>query len=57
MKNSYDCPRCGEEILVDPNQDAVKCEGCQTQLKVEADAELIDGSWKDRTSLIPIKTA
>jgi len=42
---------------VDPNQDAVKCEGCQTQLKVEADAELIDGSWKDRTSLIPIKTA
>jgi len=51
----YDCPNCGEEIFIDHSQPPVEvqCVCCKEQFTVDVDAELVDGDWKDRTSLIP----
>ena len=53
--HEYPCPNCDEEVVVEDNskKELVSCPNCHLLLLVDRDGEFIDGSWHDRTSLIP----
>ncbi len=50
----YDCPVCEELVEVPYHEnDAIQCPHCKHNLQVNRDADLVDGSWKDLTTLTP----
>jgi uncharacterized protein YlaI len=51
MVKEYICPVCKDEIEVDTNENNLKCLSCNALLRVDTDAEFLDGSWHDRTTL------
>ena len=56
MYNSheYECPNpdCGKMIEVpDTEDEAVHCKHCNLNLQVNRDADLVDGEWKECTTL------
>jgi endogenous inhibitor of DNA gyrase (YacG/DUF329 family) len=53
---TYDCPRCGREIEVEPGDKLLFCPDCGKLLEVDHDAEFVDGSWRDLTKLVERKT-
>lgn len=48
--DTRDCPVCGDTMT---KEVLYSCENCQTQYRIDHDAEFIDGSWRDRSVLIP----
>lgn len=50
------CPNCDVEIEFEPNAEKVVCSDCKTEFDRDIDAEFVDGSWKDRSTLTPTKT-
>ena len=48
----YDCPVCRESIEVpDHETEAVHCNACDHNARVNRDAEFVDGMWRDLTTL------
>jgi transcription elongation factor Elf1 len=50
----YPCPYCEDEVEVSDNDCTVECKSCGSSLRVDRDAEQIDGRWKDLTTLTEI---
>lgn len=48
-----ECPVCGEWIDLHEFAVQTDCPTCQTHLIVDHDADFRDGSWHDKTKLIP----
>lgn len=55
MTLSRSCPKCDHEILFHMNAPTTQCQNCGASFKVENDADFVDGSWRDLTSLVLIK--
>ena len=53
MTRDYQCPKCGEWLVVAAHNTQVKCSHCKTLLAVEPDADFVNGLWHDLTQLIP----
>lgn len=54
MNPSYECPVCEEwvEILPTTPKDDFLCPWCQQRLRLDADAEFVNGSWRDLSKLV-----
>lgn len=49
--NYYECPECGDDVLVHEEDKTVVCNECHTELGVDRDAEYDNERWKDLTHL------
>lgn len=47
----YACPVCDDEFETDGNETIINCPSCGSHLKIDYDAEFIDGMWRDRTTI------
>jgi hypothetical protein len=52
MSRPYDCPQCGAEIEFAPEDRLRFCGDCGALLELDADAEFIDGMWRDLPKVI-----
>jgi hypothetical protein len=54
MNPKYEAPCCGEwiEILPTTDKDNMICPWCRKRLRLEIDAEFIDGHWHDLSKLV-----
>ena len=50
---TYECPKCGEDVAVDSVNDT-ECPECHAKLRVNPDAEFVNGLWYDLTTLSEI---
>ncbi len=56
MKTELTCPNCEHDVEVDYDiTKEVTCVNCNTILKLENDAEFVDGSWRDLSTLVEQK--
>ncbi len=48
----YKCPKCEEDVLInEDNSTFVECLSCKSKLRINVDAEFINGRWIDLTTL------
>lgn len=52
MKMELSCPECDRDIELDYDYTKVTCPGCGALLKLDMDAEYVDGQWRNLSSLI-----
>jgi DNA-directed RNA polymerase subunit RPC12/RpoP len=52
MSKLYDCPQCGAEVEFTPEDGLKFCRDCGALLELDADAEFIDGMWRDLSKVI-----
>ena len=57
MSRDYECPVCDEWISVTLDSENIdtndlKCPWCKTRLRLDADAEFENGSWRDLSKLV-----
>lgn len=52
--HDYECPVCNEwvEILATTDAGNFRCPWCNERLRLDADGEFVDGSWKDLSKLV-----
>lgn len=55
MRRRFNCPECGTEWHADVPLHAprVRCPECRVFLRLDEDAELVDGMWRDLSTLTP----
>ena len=54
MTASYECPRCGELLVVKEHETQIKCDSCRALLAVHHEADRVNGQWRDLTKLLVI---
>jgi len=62
MNKFYICPHCDEDInmpddCLTTENNTCQCQNCGSRFVIDADAEFVDGMWRDKTRLHEIAEA
>jgi Zn finger protein HypA/HybF involved in hydrogenase expression len=54
-QRELECPKCGEPIMVEPQEQVLECPACKAKLDLVVDADYDEGTWRDCSRLYPHK--